>query len=380
MGTLGAGVAFALCWSLQLPPAMSLPMLLVCGAVPMWWLEGRRNSTQAEERSERAESRDWVLGALAVVTLVAASTAAQLNWGGAKTRMMLDVVPAIAGAVVLMLVLSWQDWRAGLLEAVSSLGTILRKRSVASEAALTVLLGWCVKAVFVPLMLVWCHVWLALAVQESILPTVLGGFMVVVAFLYSIDTCFAVIGYVNTSARIAAQIRSVDQTWLGWLSALVCYPPLSVLVLDTWLVYKTSEDWLYWFARFPIFGAFWGLLVVLTTGIYVWATVVFGPRFSNLTYRGLITSGPYRFVRHPAYLSKNLSWWLIFTPFLSSQGWRVAVMHSLALLAINGIYWLRAWTEERHLSRYPEYLAYVDWIRRNGLWALLMGRRDLEGA
>src|SRR3546814_20885855 len=48
--------------------------------------------------------------------------------------------------------------------------------------------------------------------------------------------------------------------------------------------------------------------LVLLTAIYAWATVAFGLRFSNLTHRGILTHGPYRWTRHPAYLSKNLFW------------------------------------------------------------------------
>ena len=39
-------------------------------------------------------------------------------------------------------------------------------------------------------------------------------------------------------------------------------------------------------------------------------------RFSNLTHRGIITNGPYRYSKHPAYLAKNLSWWLVSMPFM----------------------------------------------------------------
>jgi hypothetical protein len=48
-----------------------------------------------------------------------------------------------------------------------------------------------------------------------------------------------------------------------------------------------------------------------------------------------------------------------------------ALRHCLLLLAVNGIYVLRAWTEERHLSRDPEYVAYARWIDENGLFRFL---------
>ena len=54
--------------------------------------------------------------------------------------------------------------------------------------------------------------------------------------------------------------------------------------------------------------------------VYCLATVAFGYRMSNMTYRGIITSGPYRFTKHPAYLGKVASWWLISLPFFSNEG------------------------------------------------------------
>jgi hypothetical protein len=41
------------------------------------------------------------------------------------------------------------------------------------------------------------------------------------------------------------------------------------------------------------------------------------------------------------------------------------------LLGLNGIYWLRAWTEERHLGRDPEYRRYAAWIAQHGLFRRL---------
>jgi hypothetical protein len=54
--------------------------------------------------------------------------------------------------------------------------------------------------------------------------------------------------------------------------------------------------------------------------IYVWSTAVFGLRFSDLTHRGIITNGPYRWVKRPAFLTKNLSWWMISVPFIAGAG------------------------------------------------------------
>jgi steroid 5-alpha reductase family enzyme len=89
-----------------------------------------------------------------------------------------------------------------------------------------------------------------------------------------------------------------------------------------------------------------------------------------LTHRGIITNGPYRFTKHPAYIAKNLTWWMISLPFLADGGIQ-ALRHCILLLMLNGVYGLRAWTEERHLSRDPTYVAYRQWMEANGLFRFL---------
>ena len=98
--------------------------------------------------------------------------------------------------------------------------------------------------------------------------------------------------------------------------------------------------------------------------VYVWATIAFGARFSNLTHRGIITNGPYRYTKHPAYLAKNLSWWLISTPFMLTGSVEGTLRRCLLLGLLNLIYYFRAKTEERHLSLDPVYQRYARLDRR----------------
>ena len=56
--------------------------------------------------------------------------------------------------------------------------------------------------------------------------------------------------------------------------------------------------------------------MLLGVGVYAWATLALGLRASNLTNRGIVTTGPYRWLRHPAYVAKNLSWWIGATPLV----------------------------------------------------------------
>jgi protein-S-isoprenylcysteine O-methyltransferase Ste14 len=101
--------------------------------------------------------------------------------------------------------------------------------------------------------------------------------------------------------------------------------------------------------------------------------VAFGLRFSNLTHRGILTHGPYAWTKHPAYLAKNMFWWLATLPFLSVSGSVVEMVRNSAILAIvSGVYYWRARTEERHLSADPAYRDYAAWMEQHGPLARAM--------
>ena len=118
---------------------------------------------------------------------------------------------------------------------------------------------------------------------------------------------------------------------------------------------------------FSALAALLGAALVFLTGVYAWATVAFGFRFSNLTHRGILTHGPYAWSKHPAYVSKNLFWWLSVLPFLAVSGNPADMARNTALLAgVTGIYYWRALTEERHLSSDPAYRDYAAWMDSNG--------------
>ena len=129
----------------------------------------------------------------------------------------------------------------------------------------------------------------------------------------------------------------------------------------------------------PLLLASIGAVLVALTAIYAWSTVAFGIRFSNLTHRGILTHGPYAVSRHPAYLSKNLFWWIAIIPVLSTGTWVDAARSTILLGAVSGVYYWRARTEERHLSADPAYREYSEWMARYGLvprfFAWLAGRR-----
>jgi protein-S-isoprenylcysteine O-methyltransferase Ste14 len=197
-------------------------------------------------------------------------------------------------------------------------------------------------------------------------PVLLANGMIAIMFL--IDVSLGTVGYVFTMRPLDSHIRSGNPFVAGWTAALMCYPPFILMNAGGPLDYQQHQlGWARALSDHPLLQPRWAFALIALTGAYAWATVAFGLRFSNLTHRGILTHGPYRFTKHPAYVSKNLFWWLATLPMLTTSGdWRDAVRNSCLLAAISGVYWWRAKTEERHLMADPAYRAYADWMARQG--------------
>jgi protein-S-isoprenylcysteine O-methyltransferase Ste14 len=199
-------------------------------------------------------------------------------------------------------------------------------------------------------------------------PVTLANLLIVAMFV--MDEQFGTVGYVLTLKPLDAQIRSANPYLAGWVAALACYPPFQLMNQGGPLFYQASSaEWSYWLQGSHALLWLWAAMLVLLTGVYAWATVAFGLRFSNLTYRGVLTNGPYRFTRHPAYLSKNAFWWLSALPFLVTNHSLVdAVRNTFFLACVSAIYFWRARTEEAHLlAEDPKYREYHAWMARHGL-------------
>jgi protein-S-isoprenylcysteine O-methyltransferase Ste14 len=180
-----------------------------------------------------------------------------------------------------------------------------------------------------------------------------------------VDTLLFTLGYIVETPALKNRIRSVDPTFFGWAICLACYPPFNDLT-SRFFEWQSSDfpqyqqDWAHFAANFTL---------LLSLAIYSWASIALGFKASNLTNRGIVSHGPYRFVRHPAYAAKNFAWWLGALPNLyllfASGNLRHAAYALLALCAWTTIYALRALTEERHLllgsNGYAEYMTRVRW-------------------
>jgi len=182
-------------------------------------------------------------------------------------------------------------------------------------------------------------------------------FPYVFALFFVVDTGYFVFGYSVEYPLFRNQVRSVEPTLFGWVVTLVCYPPF----------YEITGKYLFWASNssgyLPALIATYamriGALVFLS--IYLWATLALGTRCSNLTNRGIVTWGPYAYVRHPAYICKALGWWITALPYLVEHGQYVLVI--LSLSGWTTIYFFRAITEERHLIQDPDYQEYCKVVR-----------------
>jgi protein-S-isoprenylcysteine O-methyltransferase Ste14 len=286
------------------------------------------------------------------------------------------VYSALAVFVLTPIYLWLTDDEAISTDGAYALGLWLLGKSMpaAPNAVRNHLLAWAVKAFFLPLMarflwgdIVWLHSydWSKLLVNF----TNLYEFLFRTIFL--LDVAMALAGYLLTLKPLGAQIRSTEPTIWGWLVCLACYPPLWPMVYNDLAAYNDAFYWGNWLARDGFARICYGSAILVLCSVYLWATIEFGIRFSNLTNRGIVTSGPYRYVKHPAYLAKNLSWWLISVPFISTTSASEALRLSLLLGFVNLIYYWRAKTEEAHLSADPTYQAYQAWIAEHGLFARL---------
>lgn len=260
------------------------------------------------------------------------------------------------------------------------------KRQTVTDAELQSVLLFAVKVFFLPIMLNafvkqmdimnftvfgLYDYWTAIPVmRHGVIPNI-DSYMVqsFLVIIYFIDLIPFILGYMLESDEYENRVRSVDTSGFAWLVCLICYNPFS-FVLTAYiplnipeyvepLAYKYGESWKY--AHTVINYA-----AVACLAIYACASVSLGLKSSNMTSRGVVQGGVYALCRHPAYGFKTLAWW-IFAIGLSMHLYAdgkpfVFLLFCLAVKTV--IYYVRALTEEAHLSRTdPDYAIYMQHVR-----------------
>ena len=263
-----------------------------------------------------------------------------------------------------------------------------RGRDIDRELLYDHIRSWAIKAFFSAFMFAilpggWFNTIMPTAAEILASPVSLSLWLISAMFM--IDVTLATVGYVLTMKPLDAHIRSGNPYAAGWMAALICYPPFILMhpggPLDYFPATEGEHAWAHWLDGSPAALTLVGSVLVFLTGVYAWATVAFGIRFSNLTHRGILTHGPYAWTKHPAYISKNLFWWIAIMPFLVTTANPVDTIRNTALLLIvSGVYYWRARTEERHLMADPAYRDYAAWMARNGALARLKRAWSSDGA
>ena len=223
------------------------------------------------------------------------------------------------------------------------------------------LLFWTVKLIFIPFLLS-----VATNQADHLVPIFTSGklpelltsfpmfYIIWLAIINLLDTVVATLGYAIESKSLDNEVRSVDTSIVGWLAVLCCYPPCWVIT-STLIPINASPFFSASVDNFVDISVRVLILVFLT--LFTDATFELNVHFSNLCHRGLVTSGLYSIVRHPAYTCKLISWGLVIA-YLSGSNLTMWC-HYLAWIAL---YVIRAITEERHLSRVDE--EYVEYCNR----------------
>jgi len=232
--------------------------------------------------------------------------------------------------------------------------------------AKNILLFFGVKLFFIPLMIPWTvefaiYIYHMVFVYKAVYTSWISYFneylfLLITYILGFIALLYYSFGYLIESNRLNSKVKSVEPTIFGWVVTIICYPIFLTFV--TRIIPFYTDDLAFFKNQEITFVVRICLLLVMS--FKVWSIATLGAKCSNLTSRGIVTKGPYRWVRHPHYLAKLVVWWVTFIPALALfDYWIIGTMIFWTM-----IYVLRALTEENHLrsdNDYVEYCSQVKW-------------------
>ncbi len=260
------------------------------------------------------------------------------------------------------------DPRDGYLE----LGNWILKRNFNPDWELlkNFTLGWAIKGFFLPVMFTYL-VFNLPGLHDQFMHMSQGP-ITAVAFLAKImvilELSIVVVGYSMTLKLFDAHIRSPNRLLGAWVVTLICYEPLKFIIAGSVIRFRHDQDWTAVIGDYPVMMWPWLGLILVSFFVWVWATAIFGLRWSNLTNRGIITNGPYAYTKHPDHAAKSIFFWLTAAPFLTAVSPWGALTASLALVVVNAIYFGRGRMEEKHLSDDPAYVEYALEMNRRSVF------------
>ncbi|HEV2619008.1 MAG TPA: hypothetical protein VGU23_03620, partial [Acidobacteriaceae bacterium] len=295
---------------------VTLPMCIL--ELAQAWRRATRRPTVPFGHTVRSAATKWI-GTMLGFAGVLLAWCTLPEYARVSYRPLFDTLPIILPAVppataLVILVTEWRlgpvpdhAWHFGLL-------AIGRWRKVDWMAIRDGALGWLVKGFFLPLN--FCSLVEIVAQfrgNEAAILTAPWPAMVasITTMILAVLIVTIIPGYLFSSRLLGTEIRKIDHSWLGWGVTLSCYPPLLSGVFDHWFNYFPyrpnpvwMKPWAVLLQGMPVASYCVGGLIILVELVHYWGEATFGLRSSNLTHRGLITNGPYRFCKHPVYLAK----------------------------------------------------------------------------
>lgn len=167
-------------------------------------------------------------------------------------------------------------------------------------------------------------------------------------------------GYCVEHEKLGSKIKSIDSTWLGWIVTVICYAPFFAVLF--YIIPKGDQDLA--FFKNETITVVVRVIIMVVVLFKTWTIFTLGTKSSNLTNRGIVTKGPYKWIRHPHYLAKMIVWWICLIPSALEHPWLTGGM-----IFWTTIYVLRALTEELHLQKDPDYKTYMKDVK----WRFIPG-------
>lgn len=361
-GMVGLVLAWLIVLAFKLPPIVAGWLILPATALPMLAAELRRGPKPAPLSRDPGSPLHWLVGfVLASLPFLAihAQGMGIVFWGVAWCV----ALPALVLRFVL------EARRNGALRGgfPLALGRTLLLDRKALARLLPAARLWALKGFFIPLYALSLYGLVGLA-QSADLLSPIGVLTLFVVFAYTVDLSFGLSGYVFASNDLVATIRSTQPLVLGWVVCLLCYGPVYTHWPAFEKVVRTEIGWPALITDSPLVLA-GGVAMLALLMLYASASVCFGLRFSNLSNRGVVTTGPYRWMKHPAYFAHAVNSWIICLIFLPAAGLDLGIGQLLVPAAFTILYRLRAVTEERHMSEDEAYVDYARWIAAHGVLA-----------
>jgi protein-S-isoprenylcysteine O-methyltransferase Ste14 len=172
---------------------------------------------------------------------------------------------------------------------------------------------------------------------------------------------FPIAGYFRHKAHVPGEPLDRRQEGLFILLTLRPVGLVTAIAVVSWLVSPSSMAWSS--VPLPAWVRWGGVALGVAAGaLWIWTFRTLGPNLTDtvVTRRQhtLVTGGPYRWVRHPFYVSMTL---LLLGNSLATANWFILAGGTLLMTLIV----IRASTEERLLiARFGD--AYRDYMARTG--------------